>query len=102
VIFAVDLNEAAVGDETRQQTPLLNRHRRVAFGMDNEHGTFDFKGGISHIRIPTDHGGVCAWPRLHDVLEGLHLLGIFPGMAMDHSHFRFANLATQELTWKPA
>jgi hypothetical protein len=54
MVFAVKRDKAAIRDEAREQTAFVNRHHRIALGMQHENGAFDLAGGVRHIRIPAD------------------------------------------------
>src|SRR6476646_2434575 len=53
VVFAIKLNETAVGNEPRQHSALFDRCDDVAFGMHNQNGTFDLARCFAHVNGPT-------------------------------------------------
>ena len=53
VVFAVELDEAAVGNEARERSAFFDRCNHVAFGVHDQYGTLDLPRGVSHVDIKT-------------------------------------------------
>src|SRR5258705_11163806 len=78
MVFAVELNESAIGNEAREQPALFSRHDHVALGMDDQDGAPDLARGFAHIRVPADlkqsDGGIGGGPGAHLIGPGPQIL----------------------------
>ena len=54
MIFAVELNEAAVGNEACEQPTLFDWSNHVAFRMRDQSGTPDLGRDVSHVGVAGD------------------------------------------------
>ena len=54
VVLAVDLHEAAVGNERCELAADFDRHHRVARDMQRQGRAFDFAGRGAHVGMPAD------------------------------------------------
>ena len=54
VVFAIDLHEAAVGNERCELAADFDRHHRVARDMQRQGRAFDFAGRGAHVGLPAD------------------------------------------------
>jgi hypothetical protein len=51
VVVSVELDEAAVGNEAREQSALFDRHNRVTLGMHHQNRTGELAGALSHVGV---------------------------------------------------
>ena len=51
VVFGVELDEAAMGNEACEQSALVDRYIDVAFGVHDQNRTFDPARGFLHIDV---------------------------------------------------
>jgi hypothetical protein len=78
VILAIELNEAAIGNEARKQSTLFYRRNHVAFRMHYQGGTPDLGRDVSYVGAAGDlkqsDSSLCRGRRAHLIAPGTRML----------------------------
>ncbi|HTE92879.1 MAG TPA: hypothetical protein VK678_05165, partial [Bradyrhizobium sp.] len=51
MVFGVELDKAAMGNEACEQSAFIDRYINVAFGVHDQNRTFDLPRGFPHIDV---------------------------------------------------